>query len=284
MRRLFSPYDPDPAAPRLRRFKPVPIRILIPNLVTLLALCIGLTAIRMAIEGRIELAVYAIVVAAALDGIDGRLARALKATSRFGAHLDSLADFVNFGVAPALLLYVWVMDDARSIGWLAALAFALSAALRLARFNAALEGPEMPAFTQNFFVGVPAPAGALIVLLPVYLSQLGLPSPPFGAAFAIIFCVGVGILMVSRLPTYSGKKAGQYIAREWVAPLFVGAIVSVGLLMSYPWEVLAFATIAYLVMLPVAAWRYSQLKAAHEASGTLPPGDVAPTEVSSTAE
>ncbi len=264
MRRLFSPYDPDPNAPRVRRFRPVPVRMLIPNLITLLALCIGLTAIRMAIEGRVELAVYAIVVAAALDGIDGRLARALKATSRFGAHLDSLADFVNFGVAPALLLYVWVLGDARSIGWLAALAFALSAALRLARFNAALDGPESPAFAQNFFVGVPAPAGALIVLLPVYLAQLGLPSPPLGTAFAIVFCVAVGILMVSRLPTYSGKKAGQRIAREWVAPLFVGAIVAVGLLVSYPWEVLALVSIGYLVMLPLAYWRYGQLKAEHD--------------------
>ncbi|GGE37721.1 CDP-diacylglycerol--serine O-phosphatidyltransferase [Agaricicola taiwanensis] len=273
MRWLFSPFDPDPATPRVRRFRPVPVRILIPNLITLLALCIGLTAIRMAIEGRIELAIYAIVVAAALDGIDGRLARALKATSRFGAHLDSLADFVNFGVAPALLLYVWVLGDARSIGWLAALAFALSAALRLARFNAALDGPESPAFAQDYFVGVPAPAGALVVLLPVYLAQLGLPSPPFGAAFAIVFCLAVGLLMVSRIPTYSGKKASQSIAREWVAPLFVGAIIAVGLLVSYPWEVMSLVTIGYLMLIPFAYMRYHRLKAAHdarEAAGSEP--------------
>jgi CDP-diacylglycerol--serine O-phosphatidyltransferase len=278
MRRLFSPYDPDPTTPRVRRFRPVPVRILIPNLVTLLALCIGLTAIRMAIEGRIELAVYGIIVAAALDGIDGRLARALKATSRFGAHLDSLADFVNFGVAPALLLYVWVLGDARSIGWLAALAFALSAALRLARFNAALDGPEAPAFAQNYFVGVPAPAGAMLVLLPVYLNQLGLPSPPFGAAFAIVFCLGIGLLMVSRIPTYSGKKAGQRIAREWVAPLFVGAIIGLGLLVSYPWEVLSVISIGYLIMIPFAYARFNRLKAAHNAE-QLPQVDaVAPVE------
>lgn len=272
MRRLFSPYDPDPSTPRVRRFRPVPIRILIPNLVTLLALCIGLTAIRMAFEGRIELAVYCIVIAAALDGIDGRLARALKATSRFGAHLDSLADFVNFGVAPALLLYFWLLKDARSLGWLAALVFALSAALRLARFNAALDGPEAPAFAQNYFVGVPAPAGALIVLLPVYLAGIGLPAVPFSVALAIAFVIAIGLLMVSRIPTYSGKKTGQRIAREWVAPLFVGAIVILGLLVSYPWEMLSVITIAYLVMIPFAYVRFYKLKAQHDAA--TPSADV----------
>src|SRR5690606_15646456 len=143
---------------------------------------------------------------------------------------------------------------------------------------AALDGPEAPAFAQNYFVGVPAPAGAMLVLLPVYLNQLGLPSPPFGAAFAIVFCLGIGLLMVSRIPTYSGKKAGQRIAREWVAPLFVGAIIGLGLLVSYPWEVLSVISIGYLIMIPFAYARFNRLKAAHNAE-QLPQVDaVAPVE------
>lgn len=259
----FPPFDPDPTPSRIRRFRPVPVRVLIPNLVTLLALCLGLTAMRMAIESRIDLAVYAIVAAGALDGIDGRLARALKGTSRFGAHLDSLADFVNFGVAPVLLLYVWVLDGIGSIGWLAALAFALSAALRLARFNAALDGPETPPYAQNFFVGVPAPAGAILVMLPVYLANLGLPPLPLSPHIAAIYCVCVGLLMVSRWPTWSGKKATQRIAREWVAPLFLGAIVLVGLIASYPWHCLAVASILYLASLPFSAATFARLRGQH---------------------
>ncbi len=260
---FFTPYDPEPSQPRVRRFRPVPFRLLAPNLVTVLALCVGLTAIRMALEGRIDLAVYGIVAAAALDGIDGRLARMLKGTSSFGAQLDSLADFVNFGVAPALLLYFWVLDGAGSFGWVASLTFAIAAALRLARFNAALDGPEEPAFAQNYFTGVPAPAGAIIVLLPVYLGHLGLPSLPRPELFAEIYCVAIALLMVSRLPTWSGKKAGKAIGREWVAPLFIGAAVAVGLLISYPWQVLTAITLAYLVGLPFGIQRYRQLDAAH---------------------
>src|ERR1700751_713240 len=154
--------------PRRRRFRRIPVRTLAPNMVTLLAMCAGLTAIRMAFEDRYVLALAAIVFAAILDGIDGRLARFLKGTSRFGAELDSLSDFVNFGVAPALILYFWGLHDLKSAGWIAAMVFAICAALRLARFNVMKPSPQRGAWAHNFFAGVPAPAGAIIVLLPIY--------------------------------------------------------------------------------------------------------------------
>src|ERR1700758_3322553 len=161
----FSPFDPRRLEGRRPRFRLIPVRPLLPNLITLLALCAGLTAIRLTIEERLEWAVAAIVLAAVLDGIDGRIARLLKGTSRFGAELDSLADFVNFGVAPALMLYFWGLHELKSLGWIAALAFAICAGLRLARFNVMLDDPSRPALAANYFVGGPAPAGALRVLL-----------------------------------------------------------------------------------------------------------------------
>src|ERR1022692_3559283 len=171
---VLRPFDPAPPH-RRRRFKAIPVRTLLPNLITLLALCAGLTAIRLAVENKLELALAAIVFAALLDGIDGRIARLLKGTSRFGAELDSLADFVNFGVAPALILYFWGPHELKSAGWIAALVFAICAALRLARFNVMIDDPDRPAWAANFFVGVPAPAGAITVLLPIYAQFLGLP-------------------------------------------------------------------------------------------------------------
>ena len=146
----------------------IPTRLLISNIFTLLGLCAGLTAIRMAIEHRWDLAVAALVFAAFLDGIDGRIARLLKAQSRFGAELDSLADFVNFGVAPAIIIYNWALDDLKSMGWIVVLIYAVCAALRLARFNVALERTDQPAWQKSYFVGVPAPAGAIVLL---YLSM-----------------------------------------------------------------------------------------------------------------
>ena len=148
----------DPKSPemRRRRFRPIPIRMLVPNFITLLAICAGLTAIRLSTEGRMELAVAAIVFAAVLDGIDGRVARMIKGQSKFGAELDSLADFVNFGVAPGLILYFWQLRELHNGGWIAAMVFAISGGLRLARFNASIDDPNKPAFAANFFTGVPA--------------------------------------------------------------------------------------------------------------------------------
>ena len=203
---------------RRRRFRRIPVRTLAPNLVTLLALCAGLTAIRMAFENRYALALAAIVFAAILDGLDGRLARFLKGTSRFGAELDSLADFVNFGVAPALIVYFWGLHDLKSAGWIAAMVFAICAGLRLARFNVMSVDPDRPAWTANFFVGVPAPAGAIIVLLPIYAAFLGLPRSQFVTWAMLVYTLVIAGLMVSRLPVFSGKRVGTRVPPEMVGP------------------------------------------------------------------
>jgi CDP-diacylglycerol--serine O-phosphatidyltransferase len=246
----FSPYEPEPIEQKRRRFRRIPIRMLVPNLITLLALCAGLTAIRMAIEGRLEFALAAIVFAAFLDGVDGRVARLIKGQSRFGAELDSLADFVNFGVAPALILYFWGLNDLKNFGWIAALVFAICGSLRLARFNVMAEDPNRPVWAGNFFVGMPAPAGAITVLLPIYLHFLGVPKTSVTVALTLVYTLAIAFLMVSRLPVYSGKKAGTRVPPEVVLPIFVCVVLFFALLFSYPWEVLTIGTLLYLGSLP----------------------------------
>jgi CDP-diacylglycerol--serine O-phosphatidyltransferase len=236
--------------PRRRRFRRIPVRTLAPNVVTLLALCAGLTAIRMAFEDRYVLAVAAIVFAAILDGIDGRLARFLKGTSRFGAELDSLSDFVNFGVAPALILYFWGLHDLKSAGWIAAMVFAICGSLRLARFNVMIDDPDRPIWAANFFVGIPAPAGAITVLLPIYLAFLGVPRSALLTWATLFYTLAIALLMVSRLPVFSGKRVGTRVPPEMVGPLIVLVVLSIALLIAYPWIVLTAGTLAYLVGLP----------------------------------
>jgi len=250
----------DRPRPRLRlpnrRFRRIPVRTLVPNVITLLALCAGLTAIRMAFEDRYTLALAAIVFAAILDGIDGRLARLLKGTSRFGAELDSLADFVNFGVAPALILYFWGLHDLKSAGWIAAMVFAISAGLRLARFNVMIEDPDRPAWASNFFVGVPAPAGAITVLLPIYAAFLGLPRSEFLTWLTLFYTLAIASLMVSRLPVFSGKRVGTRVPPEMLGPAAVMVVLFFALLIAYPWIILTTGTLAYLVSLPLGYLSY----------------------------
>ncbi len=253
---VFPPFDPNPHQSRNRRFKPIPVRLLLPNLITLLALCAGLTAIRMAVENRLELALAAIVFAAALDGIDGRIARLLKGTSRFGAELDSLADFVNFGVAPALILYFWGLHELKSAGWIVALVFAICAGLRLARFNVMIDDPDKPAWTGNFFTGIPAPAGAITVLLPIYLNFLGVADNLITVWVTFVYTLVIALLMVSRLPVLSGKRVGKRVSPEMVLPVFVVVVLFVALLISYPWQVLTIGALVYLAFLPVGVWSY----------------------------
>src|SRR6266508_6859518 len=193
----FSPFDHDRLERKRARFRFIPVRTLLPNLITLLALCAGLTAIRLAVEDKLEWAVAAIVFAAMLDGVDGRLARMLKGTSRFGAELDSLGDFVNFGVAPALILYFWGLHELGHAGWIAAMVFAICTGLRLARFNVMIDDPNRPAWSGNFFVGMPAPAGAITVLLPLYLHFLGVPRIAFVTALTFLYTLAIAFLMVS---------------------------------------------------------------------------------------
>jgi len=244
----YSRFDSERHQRRLRRLRQIPVRVLVPNVITLLALCAGLTGIRLAIEERYELALGAIVFAAVLDAVDGRVARMIKGTSRFGAELDSLADFVNFGVAPGLILYFWGLKPLGNIGWIAAMVFAICASLRLARFNVQIEDPNRPSWAGNFFTGIPAPAGAIAVLLPIYFYFLQVPVP---AAVTLIYTFVIAGLMISRLPVLSGKKYGARVPRELVMPVILVAVCLIALLVSYPWYVLTAGTIVYLALLPL---------------------------------
>jgi CDP-diacylglycerol--serine O-phosphatidyltransferase len=258
MTNIFPPFDPDdrPRFRRVRQLRLIPVRAVVPNLVTLLALCAGLTSIRMSIELRFDAAIAAIAIAAFLDGIDGRVARFLKSTSRFGAELDSLTDFLNFGVAPAVLLYVWALDELRSLGWIAAMIFAICGALRLARFNVAIDDPNRREWQTNYFVGIPAPAGAMISLLPIYVEFIGTPHGFLTAPLVLVYTLAIGFLMVSRVPTWSGKLVGRRIHREYVLPLFVLVVLFVALLVSYPFETLTICTLLYLGSLPLSWTTY----------------------------
>jgi CDP-diacylglycerol---serine O-phosphatidyltransferase len=274
---MQMPADPDYPEMRRRRFRPIPVRMLVPNVITLLAICAGLTAIRLSTEGRMELAVAAIVFAAMLDGIDGRVARMIKGQSKFGAELDSLADFVNFGVAPGLILYFWQLNELHNVGWIAAMVFAISGGLRLARFNATMDDPNKPVFAGSFFTGVPAPAGAITVLLPIYLAFLGLPRPP--AVLTALYTLLIAFLMVSRLPVFSGKIRMR-VPPEMVLPVFVAVVFFIALLISYPWHILSAGSVLFLLSLPMGwkSYRDHQRKAA--ATPTTPtevaPGNPAP--------
>jgi CDP-diacylglycerol--serine O-phosphatidyltransferase len=259
---LFRPFEPHGrGGPRIRE---IPLRMVLPNLVTVLAICAGLSGIRLAFEGRFETAVAMVLIAAFLDGIDGRLARMLKATSKFGAQMDSLADIVNFGVAPALVLYAYLLDRAGSPGWIAALMFAIACGLRLARFNVLDEDADRPAWQAEYFVGVPAPAGAVVVLLPVYLIFIGVLTPDRTLAFvASAFTILVAFLLVSRLPVYSGKKIG--IPGDKVLPLILGIALMLLLLFEFPWETLSLSVLAYLVFLLFSARAYARRARLEEA-------------------
>jgi CDP-diacylglycerol--serine O-phosphatidyltransferase len=263
MSHVFPPFEPDKPTevrkdrrPRVFARGPVPVRTLIPSMFTLMALCAGLTAIRMAIEHRYDVAVAAIVLAAFLDGIDGRVARLLKATSRFGAELDSLADFVNFGVAPAIIIFTWALSGHSTGGWIIVLIFAICAALRLARFNVSLDATDQPAWKSNYFVGVPAPAGALLLLLPLYVENLGLMKTHWLWPVILVYTLGMSLLMVSQVPTFSGKFIGQRVAREHVLPVFLLAAFFVAMLLSYPYIVLTAGSVAYLAVIPVSFLSY----------------------------
>jgi CDP-diacylglycerol--serine O-phosphatidyltransferase len=271
---VFTPVDPQGREPRRRRFRAIPIRLLLPNMITHLSLCAGLTAIRLALEGRIEWALGAIVFAAVLDGVDGRVARLLKGQSRFGAELDSLADFVNFGVVPGLILYFWGLNELGAIGWIAALVFAICMSLRLARFNVMADDPNRPVWAGNFFTGVPAPAGAIIVLLPIYVNLLGMPRL---TGLACVYTLAIAILLVSTLPVLSGKKLGTRVAPNMVLPVFLLVVLFVALLVSYPWYVLTAGSLAYIGSLPFGwlSWRQYVRKdaeaAAKAVAGATPP-------------
>ena len=237
---------------------------MLPNLMTLLGLCIGLSSIRLGLEGRYGTAVLAIAVSGVIDGLDGRLARLLKATSRFGAEFDSLADFLCFGIAPALLLYMWSLQPWGALGFLPPLMFASAMALRLARFNAALDSAPKAAFAYNFFTGVPAPAGALLVMFPLFIGLaasehglnwlLALVSYPLLTALVL---AGVAILCVSTLPVWSFKNFRIPVAL--VLPLLLGVVVFATLIFADPYIAGALAGLVYMIMLPFSLQSYRRL-------------------------
>jgi CDP-diacylglycerol---serine O-phosphatidyltransferase len=200
----------------------------------------------------------------------------IKGQSKFGAELDSLADFVNFGVAPGLILYFWQLHELNNGGWIAAMIFAISGGLRLARFNATMDDPNKPAFAANYFTGVPAPAGAITVLLPVYLAFLGTPRLP--VVLTALYTLVIAFLMVSRLPVFSGKTVKMRVPPEMVLPVFVSVIFFIALLIGYPWYILSACTIAYLLSLP-AGWKsYRDHERRAAAASAAVPATAAPPD------
>ncbi|MBA4208033.1 MAG: CDP-diacylglycerol--serine O-phosphatidyltransferase [Parvibaculum sp.] len=270
------PFEPRPGpgfragdsmrARRARQFAQLPVRTIIPNAITILALCAGLTAIRFAIEGRFEAAVVAIIIASVFDALDGRIARLLHGSSKFGAELDSLTDFVNFGVAPVVVLYLWSLGDIGGIGWIAVLGFSVCAALRLARFNVALEDPDKPVWTGNYFVGVPAPAAAGLVMLPLYLSFIGVNWMQDVPILIALHAMAIAFLMVSQIPTFSGKRMGLRIRRDMVLPILLLVGMSAAIILSYPWIAFSALCAIYLASIPVAVVRYRRHKERSEAA------------------
>lgn len=231
----------------------LPVVALVPSIITILALLAGLTSIRFAIEGHWRNAVIAIIVAALADGMDGRMARLLNSTSRFGAELDSLADFVSFGVAPAMLIFEWTLHSVGGEGWGAVLFYATCGALRLARFNAEIDPPSPPAaWRRNFFTGVPAPAAGGLALFWLFLGLAtgveAFASPWINGPWLVF----VGLLMISRLPTFSVKKAR--VRRDLALPAVLGVALVAAAVVSLPWWSLVFISLAYLASLPLA-WR-----------------------------
>jgi CDP-diacylglycerol--serine O-phosphatidyltransferase len=221
----------------------LPIVHLLPNLLTIAAICAGLTAIKFGFQGDFERSVYLILLACILDGFDGRLARLLKAQSQIGAELDSLADFLNFGVAPALILYVWGLEDLSRIGWVAVLIYAICCVMRLARFNVSSKSGDDNVDT-SYFVGVPSPAGAFLVMLPMFVSFLFPDMPPVPPLLVALFTVAVGLLMISHIPTYAFKNLA--IMRDKAKFVVLGAVLLVAALLTYLWATLVILNIVYI--------------------------------------
>ena len=246
-----------PRRPRVR-ISALKLVHLVPNMLTILGLGAGMTSIRYALDGRWELAVTLLAAAVVLDGLDGRSARMLNLTSRLGAELDSLADFLSFGVAPALLTYLWTLHSVRGVGWVVAMLFATCCALRLARFNTELEAPDRPRWTQYFFTGIPAPAAAGLALTPMIMSFVVGDGWPRSWALNAAFLVFVAGMMVSRVPTYSIKRIR--ITPDQVLPTLLLASVVIAGLVVEPWLTLSVIGVVYLCSLPFAVLSARRLR------------------------
>lgn len=251
------------------RLSPQPLRNLIPNMITILALCAGMSGIRYALDQRWELAVSLIMAAAVLDGLDGRSARILNAQSKLGAQLDSLADFLSFGVAPATLVYLWTLNDVRGVGWALAMFFATCCALRLARFNSELDVPDRPRWTYFFFTGIPAPAAAGLALTPVMLSFVAGDGWARGWALNAAMLAFVGVMMVSRVPTFSLKRVR--VEPHMILPTLLIAFVVIAGLVVETWLTLSVAAAAYLASIPFSVMAARRLRRREPAPVQAPP-------------
>ena len=232
-------------------------RVILPNMLTLIGVCIGLTSIRFALDGRFEFAIVAIILAAVIDGLDGRIARLIKGTSKVGKELDSLTDMISFGVAPAFIMYFWKLNTLGRFGWLVCLIFVICVALRLARFN--VNSGQEPSWRDNFFEGVPSPAGGILVLTPLIFSMTNFEIIPINYDIVVpIFFIATSFLLISKFPSYSFKKI--VIQRKTTIFLLFGIVLFFGLLLIYPFNVIAISAIVYLLILPISFFHYQKLK------------------------
>jgi CDP-diacylglycerol--serine O-phosphatidyltransferase len=250
------------------RISALPLLHLVPNMLTLLGLCAGMSSIRYAVDGRWELAVSLIGAAVVLDGLDGRSARMLNMTSKLGAQLDSLADFLSFGVAPAVLAYLWTLHGVRGVGWALAMLFATCCALRLARFNTELDVPDRPRWTYHFFTGIPAPAAAGLALTPLMLSFVFGEGWPRAWGFNAAFLVFVAVMMVSRVPTYSIKRIR--IEPHWVLPTLLIAFVVIAGLVVETWFTLCVVSLLYMGSIPFSVLAARRLRQREPAPSPAP--------------
>ena len=248
------------------KFQEIPFRKMAPNIVTLMALCSGITTIRYAILGKWTMALIFIFFASVFDGLDGRVARKLKASSKFGAELDSLSDFVSFGVAPAILMYQWSLCNLPHWGWIFTLMFSAAMAMRLARFNTMLEDSAVPEYWSHYFVGVPAPMAAAIGVMPMLMS-FDFPEISFilrSPYFCSVVMVLVAYLMVSRIPTISLKKTK--ISSDWFLPIMILLAMFVSCLITKPWLTLGLFTLCYMLSVPFTVVRFMREKKTYEES------------------
>ena len=251
--------------PQKKKFKIVSdkksARVILPNMLTLIGVCIGLTSIRFALDGRYELAIVAIIIAALIDGLDGRIARLIKGTSKVGKELDSLTDMISFGVAPAFIMFFWKLNTLGKFGWLLCLIFVICVALRLARFN--VNSSNEPSWRDNFFEGVPSPAGGVLVLTPLIISLSGFEF--FKLNYDIVtptFFVLTSFLLISKFPTYSFKKI--VIPRRTTIFLLFGIVLFFGLLLVYTFNVIALSAVIYVLLLPISFFHYKKIEKQHE--------------------
>ena len=236
-------------------------RVILPNMLTLIGVCIGLTSIRFALDGRFEFAIVAIILAAVIDGLDGRIARLIKGTSKVGKELDSLTDMISFGVAPAFIMYFWKLNTLGRFGWLVCLIYVICVALRLARFN--VNSDQEPSWRDNFFEGVPSPAGGILVLTPLIFSMTNFELISINYDIVVlIFFIVTSLLLISKFPSYSFKKI--VIQRKTTIFLLFGIVLFFGLLLIYPFNVIAISAIVYLLMLPISFFHYQKLKKRNE--------------------